>query len=216
MSIVRAAGFLAVAVAVLAGCGKREAADPPADPGATVETMATAGSPGMEGGGPEPPRTGDGGPAVSLPRLPVGDGGEDDETQERQCAVALWAGNDIPGGVSVTVTDVDFDPRGVFAVDGRSCGDRPGCLASFAFTAGDQACSVPVRAVAPSGDTDLVLLTSCTGRCRDIVTSSKSGVVSLSYHPTDETSESSEPSEPTEPTEPTDDTDTTDTTEPTG
>ena len=210
MKIVRCAGFVVVAV-VLAACGKQQSADPPAGTGAgaTMATMESAGSPTMEGGGPEPPRTGDGGVAVSLPRLPVG-GGTDDSSLEHQCAVASWAGNDIPEGMSIEVTGVDFDPRGVFAVDGSngsSCDGRPACARPFAFTSARESCSVPVRAVVSgSGEARLVLVGSCgrgdSGECRDILASSSPSTVPLSYEPPEESSsESSSEEQPPDTTE---------------
>lgn len=162
LKILRLGGLLVITAGLaLTACVSRDAAGP--DESETVETTT---SPATEETGPETPLTEDGEVSVSLPGLPVG-GGADDDSQVRQCVTVSWLGDeDVPGGVAVVVSGVSVDPSGVFEVDGSSCGGLRGCVESFAFTAADEQCSVPVRALGTDGD-EAQLRLSGSARCAD-------------------------------------------------
>jgi hypothetical protein len=135
----------------LVACGGGQNAQSTDLPSASP-TTELPGSPGVEPTGPESPGpAGRGGVAISLPSLPVG-GGADDSDSVHQCVTVSWKGQqDIPDGVSVVVTAVQITPAGVFERGGGGCGGAANCGASFAFTSGRTACSVPVTARGTDG-----------------------------------------------------------------
>jgi hypothetical protein len=154
-----------VALTLLAfGCG----APAPAGPGSgarapTVEgtpsqlapavesTPTVESAPAVEGAGPEQPApAGQALPAIKIKSLPVGKGSNVDAGRTT-CVDVGWLGSPIPHGVSVVVTGVRFDPSDLFSQSRSGC-DGPLCRDSFAFTADDGTCAVPVVAHGSPGD----------------------------------------------------------------
>ncbi|OXM63270.1 hypothetical protein [Amycolatopsis vastitatis] len=159
----------------LAGCSTPTAPDTPGGTGentATVESTSPS-SPGTETSGPEAPRSGDRGVAISIPQLPVGGGAEDD-TVENQCVNVSWL---RPGNLpdsGVRVTGIRITPSDAFS-KGGGCGGQPAC-ASFTFHAKGDSCSVAVKALGTTGSAELVVdgtATCPSGReepCRELRT----------------------------------------------
>lgn len=132
-----------VLAAGLAGCSTPAA---PGVPSGTGEDTATAESPptsapATEPSGPEAPRSGDHGVAISIPELPVG-GNSDPDGPQRQCAAASWLQPGVFPEGGVTVTRIWADPPGGYRVGG-ACGGLRGC-AGFTFRPGGARCSVAV------------------------------------------------------------------------
>lgn len=166
MSRVARIGLVAVALTIsITACGTKKTGNsaPETELSDTSSSSPTdTSSPEVEGTGPEQPRPPDKGTAVSFPDLPAGQDDYDD-SQVRQCLTVKWLGRtDIPAGVSVQVKAVRITPRGVFDINGTSCGGVRGCTASFAFTSADESCSVPLKATGTDGTNAYLRL---TGRC---------------------------------------------------
>ncbi|VVJ17989.1 Uncharacterised protein [Amycolatopsis camponoti] len=151
-----------VLIAVLAaGCSD------PAGPdtgGSTTGEPTTMSAPSTEPTGPETPRSGDDGVAISLPQLPIGGGARPEGAQE-QCVTVGWL-SDVSLASGVKVTGVGFDKRGVFSAGG-GCGEEAACV-GFTFHANGDQCSVAVRALGTGGATRLTLSGKDLCSCRDI------------------------------------------------
>jgi hypothetical protein len=171
-----------VALAGLAGCSTSTTPDAPSSTGentATVESMSPT-NPGTEASGPEAPRSGDHGVALSIAQLPVGGVGVPDGPL-RQCATASWLSDVFPEG-GVTVTRIWADPPEGYHVGG-SCDGLRGC-AGFTFRQGETSCSVAVTGHGTPGG---VLkfkgeYTCARGRessCREVLSRLNQGSVSL-------------------------------------
>jgi hypothetical protein len=168
-------------VAGLAGCSTPKAPDAPGT-GENTATVEPSSSPGTETSGPEAPRSGDHGVAISIPQLPVG-GRAEDETVENQCVKVSWLrpGNLPDGGVRVT--GIRITPSDAFSTGG-GCGGRPAC-ASFTFHAKGDSCSVAVKALGTTGSAELVVdgtATCPSGReepCRALGTGSNRDPIPL-------------------------------------
>jgi hypothetical protein len=133
------------------GCGNPSSDDSPTPP--ATDAAAPRSTPAVEGTGPERPApVGEAPPpAIRIASLPVG-GGVEDDTVTHQCVRASWLGPHIPDGVSIVVTAVRIEPRGLFAQAPSGC-DGSLCRASFAFAASGDTCTVPVTAEGSPGST---------------------------------------------------------------
>jgi hypothetical protein len=123
----------------------------------------TASGPPAEGSGPEAPqRGGTSRPSIPVASLPIG--GDDVKLPDRApgCASAAWLGDDLPSGVSVSVTAVVIKPA-VFVTSSECGGHEPLCLGSFAFTANQRSCDIPVAA---TGEPDTEAELTLTGKAR--------------------------------------------------
>jgi hypothetical protein len=137
--------LIAVLALLTAACGNHPSGggSDPSTPPSTPDQSTT--TPAIEATGPEPPPPAAGGPpAIEIASLPVG-GGADDDTSVHQCVGVSWLGSRIPDGVSVLITAVRIQPSGVFTQSTSGCA-RPLCNSSFAFTADQDRCTVPVTA----------------------------------------------------------------------
>ena len=164
--ILRCAAALALA-SFAVGCGNSpggsSADSPPAVQGADPqympgqETPGAASAPAVEGTGAEQPAppVAQAPPAIKIASLPVGKG-SNVEAGRVTCVKVSWLGTRIPDGVSVDVIGVRFDPAGLFEQAGSGC-DGSLCRDSFAFTATDTTCTVPVAAQDSSGEGTLYL-----------------------------------------------------------
>jgi hypothetical protein len=132
-----------VLAAGLAGCSAPAAPGVPSGTGentATVEPPPSS-TPSTEPSGPEAPRSGDHGVAITIPQLPVG-GNSASDGPRRQCATAGWLQPEVFPQAGVTVVEIEADPPDGYHVGG-SCGGLRGC-AGFTFRPGGGRCSVAV------------------------------------------------------------------------
>ncbi|WP_347350974.1 hypothetical protein [Intrasporangium sp.] len=181
------AASIMFAAGALAGCaGPPPPTSPPATTGSpvtsfttpppeptTTSSPTTASSPGTRG---------DGGPIVSLPRLPIGgDAVTDEDDPALQCVAVSWIVTkspypDIPPGYAVEITGATFSGRGFEVVRGPCGSDAPACVGRI-MRAGAIRCSLAVRA-RPDADPDVTVSVGLKGiaycpsagqRCRQFV-----------------------------------------------
>jgi hypothetical protein len=119
----------------------------------------------MEPTGPEAPRSGDDGVAISIPQLPIG-GGAQPEGAEEQCVTVSWLQSDVSLGPGVQVTAIRLERPGVFSVGG-GCGPAKACK-GFTFHANGDTCSVAVKALGTGGDTRLTVAGKAACSCQDL------------------------------------------------
>jgi hypothetical protein len=96
--------------------------------------------------------------AVTVPKLPIGGGGQDSEFE--QCVSVSYLGDaPIPQGVSISVTDASLTPP-LLEMGGSACSaDEVPCLSSgFVFVenpdSGADTCFIPVQATGERPDED--------------------------------------------------------------
>ncbi|MEU5263756.1 hypothetical protein [Amycolatopsis sp. NPDC021455] len=164
----------------LAGCST------PAAPGSTGADTATVepppSTPGTEPSGVEPPRAGDHGVSISIPRLPIG-GNADPDGPQRQCATAGWLQPEVFPEGGVTVTEVTADPPEGYRVGG-GCGGLRGC-AGFTFRPGGGRCSVAVTGPGtPDAQLKFAGVFTCApareSSCRELLPQVNPGSIGLS------------------------------------
>lgn len=119
----------------------------------------------MEPTGPETPRSGDDGVAISIPQLPIG-GGADDTTAVNQCVTVSWLQSDVSPGPGVKVTAIRLERPGVFRLGG-GCGGTDACK-GFTFHANGDTCSVAVTALGTGGGTRLTVAGRAECSCEDL------------------------------------------------
>lgn len=161
-------GSLALVAVLAVGCS--DPAGPGAPSSGAAESPPPTSAPSMEPTGPEAPRSGDDGVAISIPQLPIG-GGVDDTDAESQCASAGWLQNDLSPGPGVKVTGIRLEHPGVFSIVGGGCGGDAAC-AGFTFHAKGDTCSIAVRALGTGGKTRLFVEgkpeCASASACRDL------------------------------------------------
>jgi hypothetical protein len=140
----------AVALLVLAGCS------PTLDVGEETPLALDEevfDDPDPETAGTEEPATdGDGGVAVQLPGLPIG-GSARAVSATLQCAEVNWSGPpDLLDGIEMEITEVAFEPAGVYVLSGKPCpGPEPPCLPRWL---GEEVCTVAVAWTGAPSDVD--------------------------------------------------------------
>ncbi|WP_410612641.1 hypothetical protein [Amycolatopsis sp. lyj-109] len=184
MNLFRSRRAIVVLALGVAGCSAPAVPEAPSSTGqSTATTESVPPNPGTEPTGPESPRTGDHGVAISIPELPVG-GNAVPAGSGTLCATASWLQPEtLPDG-GVTVTRIWADPPEGFRVGGR-CGGRRGC-ASFTFRSGEDRCSVTITGPGTDEGAQLKFAGGFTcgagreGSCRDLTARVNPGAIGLS------------------------------------
>jgi hypothetical protein len=158
-------GVLLLAVTLVSCTPTLEVAgESTAPPEAEADEEVGGDAPPPEPEGPEAPDPGGGGgPVLELPQLPIGGAGVPEG--DHQCAVVNWSGPpDLVAGVTMEVTEVSFEPPGVYVLSDDDCSAygppcRPGWL-------GQEPCTVPVRWTGvPSSEDGKMFFTAAAVRC---------------------------------------------------
>jgi len=141
-------------------------------PEAQPETFNTS-APVTSAEGPDPDPGGGGGPAILLPRIPIGGNAEesaDPEHPANQCVNVNWIADqeaaEVPSGVEVALTGFAFSPE-IFAVAEAGCsGDNPPCV-GYVFTTSAQVCDLAIEPLGiPDDSTGENPSVSATGEAR--------------------------------------------------
>jgi|tagenome__1003787_1003787.scaffolds.fasta_scaffold20861105_2 hypothetical protein len=150
-----------LAVLLLAGCGHDQGiagvGSSPPSPAITTSppSAGITASPQAEGTGPEPPASpqggGNGGVAISMPGLPIGNNSESG-LPDGECVEVIWKGQPPFGANVVTVTSVAVTSGPFRPVqDATDCQDGPACV-SYRITAtniGRASCYAEVQYTGP-------------------------------------------------------------------
>jgi hypothetical protein len=164
MNLFRTSSLALVAVLAV-GCS--DPAGPSAPDSGTAESppSMSAPAPSMEPTGPEAPRSGDDGVAISIPQLPIGGGG-DPEGAAKQCVTVSWLQSGLSLGPGVRVTAIGFSDPGVFRAGG-GCGGAEACT-GFTFHANGDTCSVAVTALGTGRKTRLKVAGKAACSCPEL------------------------------------------------
>jgi hypothetical protein len=123
-------------------------------------------TPAQEGTGAESPQpVKKESPTISVASLPIG--GSADAGGAHQCGRVSLLLQQLPPGISISVSSIGLDPTGVFALGDDPCGSEPPC-ARWTWTTGttDRACTVAATQVIDSADSVTLELTG-TVTCPD-------------------------------------------------
>jgi hypothetical protein len=123
-------------------------------------------TPAQEGTGAESPQpTKKQSPTIKVASLPIG--GSADVDGVHQCGRVSLLLQELPPGISISVTSAEPDPLGIFTLGGDRCGSEPPC-ATWTWTTQttDGACTVAATQVIDSADS-VTLKLAGTVTCPD-------------------------------------------------
>ncbi|QRP49088.1 hypothetical protein [Amycolatopsis sp. FDAARGOS 1241] len=148
---------------LLSACGTNGSGSPPPTSGSgpsngVIITESGTGGPSTEPTGPEQPRPGEGGGAISIASLPIGTGTQTGGVHD--CFTLQWL-TSVPEGARITITAIHITPRGIARVGG-ACGKHRAC-ASSTLPSATELCSVELTWVGNAPEAAISLDGVCTG-----------------------------------------------------